>query len=115
MEHRFTSTAMLLVGGLLVWLATFTFLYVFAAVACAKGFADVRIGGLPLIPSVSVATSLIAAVVNVWLVKYGWRKQRMLDPHSSFIGFVTLATSALGLVALLLLALPPLLVQACAP
>ena len=116
MQHRFTPTSMLLVGGLLVWMATFTFLYVFAAVACAKGFADVRIAGLPLIPSVSVVTSLIAGAANVQLVRYGWRthKQQTLDAHSSFIGFVTFATSALGLVALVLLVLPPLFVQACA-
>jgi hypothetical protein len=116
MEHRFTPTSMLLVGGLLVWMAAFTFLYVFAAVACAKGFADVQIVGLPMIPSVSIATSIIAAAANVKLVMYGWRsrKQRTLDAHSSFIGFVTLATSGLGLVALVLLVLPPLLVQACA-
>lgn len=116
MQHRFTPTFMLLAGGLLVWIAAFTFLYVFAALACARGFADVRVAGLPLIPSVSVVTTVVAAAVNVQLARYGWRshKQATLDEHSRFIGFVTLATSAIGLVALVMLVLPPLLVQACA-
>lgn len=116
MQHRFTPTTLLITGGLLVWMATFTFLYVLAALACARGFDDVTIVGLPLIPSVSVVTSLLAAAVNVGLVRYGRRshKQASLDEHSRFIGFVTLATSAIGLVALVMLALPPLLVQACA-
>ena len=116
MQHRFTPTSMLLAGGLLVWMATFTFLYVFAALACARGFAHVQVAGLPLIPSVSIVTSLIAAAINAQLVRYGWRshKQATLDEHSRFIGFVTLATSALGLVALVMLVLPPLVVQPCA-
>ena len=115
-QHRFTPTSMLLAGGLLVWMATFTFLYVFAALACARGFAHVQVVGLPLIPSVSIVTSVIAAAVNAGLVVYGWRshKQGSLDEHSRFIGFVALATSAIALVALVMLVLPSLVVQPCA-
>jgi hypothetical protein len=45
MQHRFASTTFLITGGLLVWMADFVFVYVFVAVACARGFADIVILG----------------------------------------------------------------------
>jgi hypothetical protein len=115
MQHRFTPTTLLITGGLLLWVAVFVFLYTFAAVACARRFAHIDIIGLPLIPSVSIAVCALGATINLYLVRRGWRdhRQTSLDEHSRFLGFVTLATSALGLVALLMLALPPLLIEAC--
>ena len=115
MRHRFAPTTFLITGGLLLWTAVFAFLYIFAAVACARRFAHVDIVGLPLIPTVSVAVCALGSTVNLYLVRRGWRDYRRtaLDEHSRFLGFVTLATSALGLVALLMLALPPLLIEAC--
>lgn len=108
MQRRFTSTTFLLTGALLVWLADFAFVYIFAAVACAKGFADV-------VPAVTTVASLCAGAVTAWLLHRGHRAQQAAtnDEHSRFIAFVTLATSVLALVALMLLFLPPLLVRAC--
>ena len=113
MHHRFTSTAFLITGGLLVWMAVFAALYIFAAVACARRFADAAVFGLPVITMFSVALCAFGAVINIYLIQRGWRERASLNEHSRFLGFVTLATSALGLVALLMLALPALLVEAC--
>lgn len=114
-HHRFAPTIFLITGGLLVWMAVFTFLYTFAAVACARRFADIEVAGLPITIAVTIATSLIAAAVNVLLLRRGYRMlaQSQLDEHSRFIGFVALTTSAIGLVALAMLAAPPFLVPAC--
>lgn len=116
MQHRFTSTTFLLAGALILWLADFTFVYAFAAVACARGFADVQMLGLPLVPVVTTVATLGAGVATVWLLRRGYRTQQTiaLDEHTRFIGFVTLATSVIALVALLMLILPPLMVRTCA-
>lgn len=116
MERRFASTTFLITGGLLVWMANFLFVYVFAAVACARGFADVLILGWPLVPVVDISASLAAAVATLWLLRRGYKeKQRAAaDEHARFIGFVTFATSGIALVALALLALPPWMVNSCA-
>lgn len=107
MQHRFTSTTFLLTGALLVWIADFAFVYVFSAVACAR---DV---GVSLVPVVTTAASLAAAVATVWIWRRGYRAHRASE-HGRFIGFVTLATSTIALVALGMLILPLLLIRACA-
>jgi hypothetical protein len=115
MRHQFTPTTFLLTGGLLVWIADFVFVYTFAAVACARGFAEARIFGLPLVLTVTTIVSLLAGASIVWLFRRGHRAYRAAagDGHSDFIGFVTLATSGLALIALGLLVVPALLVGAC--
>lgn len=107
MQHRFTSTTFLLTGALLVWIADFAFVYVFSAVACARGV------GVSLVPVVTTGASVLAGIATVWMWRRGYRAQQA-SGHASFIGFVTLATSTLALVALGMLILPPLLVRACA-
>jgi hypothetical protein len=110
MQHHFTATMLVLTGALLVWMADFAFVYVFAAVACARGFA------VPLVPAVTTLASLTAGVATVWLLRRGYRAHQAaaIDEHSRFIAFVTLATSVIALVALVMLLLPPLLIRACA-
>ncbi|MET0533945.1 MAG: hypothetical protein ABW171_06940 [Steroidobacter sp.] len=115
MRHRFAATTFLLAGGLLVWVADFAFVYIFAAVACARGFASVDILGLPLVPVVTTVASLSAGAVTAWLLRRGYRihHDTAIDEHDSFIGFVALATCIIALVALVMLILPPLLIRAC--
>ena len=113
--HRFAPTVFVLTGALLVWMADFGFVYVFAAVACARGFADAHVFGLPLVPMSTTLASLAAAAVTVWLFRRGYRAHRAvaMDEHDRFIAFVTLATSGLALIALVMLILPPLMIRAC--
>lgn len=113
MQHRFTTTTFLVVGGLLVWMANFVFVYVFAALACARGFADVNLLGLPVVPLASVLATLLAGAVTVAIVRRGRVLYRESDEHTRFIGFVTWAGGALALVALVLLVMPALVVSAC--
>jgi len=115
MRHRFTPTTLLITGGLLIWMTNFLFAYVFAAVACARGFAQLRVANLPIIPVVTTIAALLAGAATIQLIRHGAQRLRAAagDEHTRFIGFVTLATSAIALVALILLALPPLLVGAC--
>jgi len=115
MRHPFTSTTLLIAGGLLAWLAEFVFVYGFAAVACARGFADVSLLGLPIVPVLTIVTSLVTAAITVMLVRRGRRLQSELgaDDHSRFIGFVIVASGGIALIALVLLVLPAIVVSAC--
>ena len=113
MQHRFTPTVLLLTGGLLIWLATFVLGYVFEAVACARGFAEARLGGARLVPLVVIALDLLAAAATVTLLlaaRRRWRVEQQ-DAHGRFLRCVMLACCAIALPALWLLALPPLLVS----
>ena len=39
-QHAFLTTTLFISGALLVWLGTFSVVYIFAALACAKAFAN---------------------------------------------------------------------------
>jgi hypothetical protein len=115
MQHPFTRTTFLILGGLLVWIADFVFVYVFVAVACARGFADVSWFGVPIVTMMTLLASVIAGAATVLVVRRGYRLQRDMatDEQSRFISFVTLASSGIALIALVLLVLPALVVSAC--
>ncbi len=115
-ERRFTPTALIIVGPLLAWIANFVVVYVIGALACARGFAEDRVLGLPLVTIVASGSSLAAAIVTLVLLRKGrsaLRDRRASEP-ARFIGFVTFMTSTVALIALVLVALPPLMVVACA-
>jgi hypothetical protein len=116
MQQRFTATSFLILGGLLVWMADFVFVYGFAAVACAKGLADASLVGLPVVTVVTLLASLLAGVITALIARRGYclHRSREMDEHTRFIGFVAAASGGLALVALLLLLLPSLLMSACA-
>lgn len=115
-EHRFLSTTLFIAGSLLIWIADFTIVYVFAALACARGFADVRVLGLPTVPVVTILSSIVSAIATFVLFHKAALilRDTAASEHSRFIGFVALTTSVLAMIALVLLALPPLIVSACA-
>jgi hypothetical protein len=113
-ERGFTSTAMFIMGGLLVWIATFVFIYTFAAVACARGLARLTLAGVGIVPAVTTLASVVAALTTALLLRNAIVKRvPAADRSASFIRFIALATCAIALVALVLIALPALLVGTC--
>jgi hypothetical protein len=112
-RHRFGRTTFLLAGGLLAWLANFVFIYVFAAVACARGFSALSIVGVRVVPLAAVLGSAIATAVTFAMIRRARSHAMSLDEQERFVGFVTVATSGIALVAMVLLLLPPLLVDGC--
>ena len=114
-QHTFVPTIVSIVGALLAWMGAFTFIYVFAAIACAKQFADAQILGLPIVPVVSSVICILTAVLTGFLLRKGVMlfRAQAADEHERFIGFVAFATSAIAIFALVLLALPPLVMGAC--
>jgi hypothetical protein len=114
-QHAFLSTTLFISGALLAWLGAFSVVYVFAAIACAKAFAQVQLLGLPIVPLVTTTTIALTAVLTVVLLRRGAARLRAqaTSEHGRFLGFVAFATSAIAIIALVLLALPPLLMTAC--
>jgi hypothetical protein len=115
MQHRFAPTTFFITGSLLTWMGAFVFVYTLGALACARGFAHVRVLAMPILPLATTLAAVVAGAATVVLLIRGWRRyQAAGDEHSSFIGFVALATSVIVLIALLLLSLPPyLLARSC--
>jgi hypothetical protein len=114
-QHAFGTTTLSIVGALLAWLGAFVIVYVFAAVACAKGFADVQFWGLPIVPVITTLTCVLTAVLTIVLMQKSRARLRnaAAGAHERFIGFVAFATSAIAIIALVLLVLPPLVMNAC--
>ncbi|HEX7113546.1 MAG TPA: hypothetical protein VF193_00290 [Steroidobacter sp.] len=115
MEYRFTSTTLLMMGGLLIWGADFLIVYTFAAIACARQFADLELAGLGIVPAFTVAVSAIACVASASIGRAALRRLRAGNPEQprSFIDFLALAVSVLAIIAIVWNALPALLIEAC--
>jgi hypothetical protein len=115
-QHRFAVTTLFIWSSLLIWMADFLFVYVFAALACARRFADVQgFGGLGIVPVAATTATLLAALATAclaWFAARRLRQESTADPHTQFIRSVTFGTSVLVLIALAWLALPPLIAQA---
>ena len=117
-DHKrgFGATTLFLMGSLLTWLADFVFVYVFAAVACARGFAAHPIMGTDIVRFAATIATLAAATLTLVLLRKAVRSigPTGIDEHSRFIGFVALATSIIVLVAICWLALAAVLTSGCA-
>src|SRR5690606_21419563 len=114
-QQRSPPGAFAVPGGVVVWVAGFEVDSVFAALPCARGFADASLLGLPIVTAATLILTLIAGVITVWIGHrgYRWHSNAKLDEHTRFIGFVTFAAGMLALVALVLLVMPALLTSAC--
>lgn len=112
-RHAFTPTALLIWSGLLIWMADFLFVYVFAAVACARRFAHADVFGVGI---VQFATIIATAAAGLATAAVTWSAARRLqqastDRHSKFIFFVTAAAGGLALIALVWVAIPALVLN----
>lgn len=119
-ERRFTAKTFFLFGGLLIWAAHFMFVYSANAVACARGLEDVTVMGAGLIPfTVAIATlAALLAAGNVLATALAWRGPLASEPHddpaTAFLRQVTVVLALLSMIAIVLSALPSLIVQPCA-
>jgi hypothetical protein len=112
-RHKFTATALLIWSGLLIWMANFLFVYVFAALACARRFADVDVFGVAIVPFTTIIATAVAGLATAAVTWSAARRlqQASTDRHSRFIFFVTAAAGGLALIALLWVAIPALVLS----
>ncbi len=99
-------------AGLLVWAGYFLAVYVFAALACERGFADVHVAGVPVVPFATACGLLVALASTGALAVAARRRLRSARPRvTPFADFLSWALALLGALALVWTALPPLLLQ----
>src|SRR3546814_2141641 len=91
-------------AGRLIWAAHFLLIYGFAALACARGFADVRLlgaGVVPLIVGAATAVAILAAAAMLLLALLGPGKEDTAARGGPrFLRWMTALVSGLSLVAI---------------
>ncbi|MBA3326158.1 MAG: hypothetical protein H0T41_13115 [Rhodobacteraceae bacterium] len=109
---------LLLLGGLLVWGAHFLLIYVFAALACARAFADARLFGVGVVPATILAATVAALLAVAWL-----RRRARLEEGRAiaadrrtprFMRRLGAALAFYSVAAILLQVLPALMLPVCA-
>ncbi|HET7203380.1 MAG TPA: hypothetical protein VFI92_08430 [Steroidobacteraceae bacterium] len=78
--HRFGPATAWIWVGLLVWAAYFLAVYVFAALACERGFADVRIAGVRVVPFAAACGLLVTLTITVAVAVVAHRHLRSRTP-----------------------------------
>ena len=105
-------------GGLVVWAAHFGAIYATAALACERGLTETRLLGLPFVPAMVAALTLLA-LGALGLVVRGAEAGRAppLDEGGEaeprFTAWLALAGAALGGLAVLFQAVPAMVLPAC--
>ena len=105
----FTRTTLRMFSGVLIWAAHFTLIYGFAALACARGFADAKWLGLDIVTAATVAATVLAAGAVLAFIVPAMR--------SGFESFENAMTAGAGALALLAIVwegfVPVFIVPAC--
>src|ERR671915_2406343 len=65
-----------LIAGPLVWTAHFLTVYIFTAIACAHGFFDDEVLGVPIVPLVGGAATLVAVVLILDALFVSWPRSQ---------------------------------------
>lgn len=116
-EKGFASRLLFASAGLLVWGAHFLFIYVFAALACARSFADLRLIGFGIIPFAILAGSVAALLMLAWLSIRAWRTENeasSADPDTPrFLRYIGAALAIYSAAAIFLQTLPVLILPVC--
>jgi hypothetical protein len=112
--HRFTSTTLFLWSGLLIYALSFLVVYIFAALACARGFADAQVLGIPVVPLVANGWGVLAAAAMIVVILRVRQRDRQddADEHTRLIRFLAAAASGIAMLALIWLMLPTLILGA---
>lgn len=103
----FTRAFLLMFSGPLIWAVHFLAVYVLAALACARGFADLAWLGAS-VAQWGIGVMTLGAVAAVIVV------QRRGSQATPFLDWTTLTLGWLSILAIVWEALPAYLVPACA-
>jgi len=115
-KTAFIRKTFFVLGGLLIWAAHFGNVYVFNALACARGFHRLHLFGVGAVPlTVGLATAIaLAGVIGVLVIALripGTNDARA--PSADFLRSLTAAVALLSLLAIGWSGLPALVVPPC--
>ena len=114
--ERFPRAALATTAGLLIWAADFLFLYIFDAIACARGFAGFTMLGIGIVPLVSSFATVLAAAATCAVILAGAQPGRAALAESSssgFLGRISMIAALIALIAIVFTGLPGLLLRTC--
>ncbi|HYE35798.1 hypothetical protein [Methylocaldum sp.] len=113
---HFVTNTLRMLSGVLIWGAHFGVVYIFTALACARRFQDLSWLGIDIVSwTVAIATVMAIAGILVILLP-AWRNLYHRSPQPAtpaFIDWMTVAFGGLALLAIVLEALPVMLVPIC--
>ena len=108
-----------LFAGFIIWAARFLAIYVFTALACAKGFAGASLADIGIVPAFIGAATLIALAANIWVILLGVSRVRS-QPEARdefdavpFVGYIAATVAALSIVAIVWETLPVMIIPVC--
>jgi hypothetical protein len=104
--------------GLAIWAAHFGTIYAANALACARGLAGTRLLGLPVVPVVVSALTLLALAALAWVMRaalagLGPPLDEGGEAEPRFTRWFAFATAALAALAVTLQGIPALVVPPC--
>ena len=116
-----------IIGGPMVWVAHFLTVYIFTAIACARGFFHADLLGVGVVPLVGGLATLAAAALIVDAFVVSWRRWRgggappALPPHDQtgvasrrrFMAFSGMLLCGASLIATVWEALPVVFFSSC--
>lgn len=116
-----------IIGGPMVWVAHFLTVYIFTAIACARGFFYAELLGVRVVPLVGGVATVVAAALIVDAFVVSWRRWRggggapALPPHDRsgvdsrrrFMAFAAMLLCGASLIATLWEALPIVFFASC--
>jgi hypothetical protein len=107
---RFTTTVFLIWGGLMCWAGYFLFVYVFAALACARQFHHYTVAGIGIVPFATFAALPIALATTLWVVRHA--RRRIRADVSPLARFLAISLGSLAVLGMVWIALPVLILRA---
>jgi hypothetical protein len=116
MPSGFLSKCLLALAGLLIWSLHFGAIYVFQALACARGFASREVAGVGIVTAFIAAATLLALLATAAVIATGWRTSGStaeLTDHDEFLRRLTILVAGLSAVAIVWQALPIFVMSPC--
>jgi hypothetical protein len=116
MPSGFLSRSLFALAGLLIWSLHFGAIYVFQALACARGFASREVAGVGIVTAFIAAATLLALLATAAVIATGWRTPGPgveLTEHDEFLRRLTILVAGLSAVAIVWQALPVLMMPPC--
>lgn len=113
-ETRFLPALGLLIGGMLVWAASFAAAYGTAAYVCARGLGDETVLGIALLPFALGVITLAALAATGLIGLAAYRRPPADEEPRSFLRSTAILVALLALVGILWNGLPALLFATCA-
>jgi len=106
-QAGFAGATFYLLGGLIVWGVRFLGVYIFAAVACARGAAEA-------VPAVVVVSALAGSTICVALIVYSVRRMRAAaEENSRFIHVIAALVAGISILAMAWEIVPVLIIPVC--